>query len=169
MLIANSKASPSVRNQGRKHALSTVPASEQRRVRSSVKNAGRGSITACPQCGQAVSPTAKFCAECGTSLMGDFRKFQACPEPSRRVSGSKFPAASPSTNSAPRTPNFPTPNFLHAQTPGRENSAIEVRPRRRTQAGDGAVRRCERVDGAGRAARPRGVASDSRSLLCDSH
>ena len=55
--------------------------------------------------------------------------------------------------------------FLHSQTPRRQNPAIEVRPRRRAQAGHRALRRREGLDGAGRAARSGRVAHDPRSLL----
>src|SRR5256886_2740576 len=46
------------------------------------------------------------------------------------------------------------PARLHAQAPRREDPGLPRRPRRRAQAGDGPLRRCEGLDGPRRAARP---------------
>ncbi len=51
-----------------------------------------------------------------------------------------------------------------AQTPRREDSRL-AQPHGRAQAGDGALRRREGLDGAGRADRPGGVVADHASLL----
>ena len=61
------------------------------------------------------------------------------------------------------------PALLHAEASRRQDPAIEVRPRRRAQAGHGALRRREGLDGAGRAARSGRVAPHPRPLLRDPH
>ena len=79
-------------------------------------------------------------------------------------------AASASRSRAPaRVPLCPgtRPARLHAEAPRREDPPVEVRARGRAQAGDGAVRRREGLDGARRAARPGGVAPHPRPLLPD--
>ena len=93
----------------------------------------------CPSCKRSNPPDARFCHRCGQRLD---RSAAAAP-----------PAARP-----PR---------LHPQAPGREDPALEVRPGGRAQAGDGALRRREGLDGPGRAGRPRGVAPDPGPLLRD--
>ena len=59
------------------------------------------------------------------------------------------------------------PPRLHPQAPRRQDPPVEVRPGGRAQAGHGALRRRQGLDGAGRAGRSRGVARDPRPLLPD--
>ena len=56
---------------------------------------------------------------------------------------------------------------LHAQAPRREDPAIEVRPRRRAQAGDGPLRRREGFNGPRREDRSRGLVPPHGPLLPD--
>ncbi len=65
--------------------------------------------------------------------------------------------------------SIPRPARLHTEAPRRQDPAIEVRPRRRAQAGHGPVRGREGLDGARRAARSRSVAPHPRTLLRDPH
>jgi tetratricopeptide (TPR) repeat protein len=59
------------------------------------------------------------------------------------------------------------PPRLHPQTPRREDPPEQVRPGRRAQAGDGAVRGHQGLDGPPGAGRSRGVARDHEPLLRD--
>ena len=90
----------------------------------------------CPACSFENASGIKFCGECGKPLAE---------------------AAKPGP---PPDPRSYTPKHLAEKI-----LTSRVRPRRRAQAGDRALRRREGLDGAGRAGRSRGVARDPRPLL----
>ena len=85
---------------------------------------------ACAKCGRQLSPTAKFCPECAhpTGL-------SAAPPPAHAIR---------------------LPGVLHPQAPRREDPDLQERAGGRAQAGHGALRRPEGLDGAARRPRSRG-------------
>ena len=89
-------------------------------------------VTSCASCGAELLPDKKFCGSCGSP---------ATPEPVERS------ALDPG---------------LHPQAPRREDPHLAPRPRGRAQAGHGAVRRPQGLDGAARRPRSRGGAHAPR-------
>ena len=104
----------------------------------------------CPSCGHPNRSGAHFCAECATPLLAP----HTCPSCGAHHSASeKFCDECGSSLTA-----SPQPEKVQD---------VANRARGRAQAGDRPVRRREGLDGARRAARPRGVAADHGPLLRD--
>ena len=105
------------------------------------------------------SATTAFCGECGAKLA---TRCPACGTPAprarvlrrvRRAAGRGRPAAPAALRLA---------RVLHPQAPRREDPHVQGRAGGRAQAGHGALRRSQGLDGAARRPRPRGGAQDPR-------
>ena len=134
----------------------------------------------CTACGHENREGARFCGACATSLVSEpvcsscgaenpaGQKFcDQCGAQPQGVKGLRGSGLGDSSSSLTPNPVSPNPLGLHARHLAEKILQSEVRPRGRAQAGDGALRRREGLDGAGRAARPRRVARDPRPLLPD--
>ena len=117
----------------------------------------------CPSCGHENREGARFCLSCGGELRLSCARCSAQLPPGARFCDTCGQPVGEAPQPAPeRDPRDYTPKHLAEKI-----LRIEVRPRRRAQAGDGAVRRRKGLDGAGGAGRRRGVASHPRPLLRD--
>ena len=118
---------------------------------------GRGPRMQCPQCHHENAPRAKFCEECANPLV---RNCTMGPDrPDREVlSGVRAPGERCASAADPVC----ITGDLHPETPRRTHPHVEGHPRRRAQAGHGAVRGHEGLDGAPRGPRPGGRAPAAR-------
>ena len=122
-----------------------------------------GTLMRCSSCGSDNREGRKFCAECGATLSLACAACGAKQSAGRAILRRMREAAGRSREGI----GAARPSLLHPEAPRREDPHLPQRPRRRAQAGDGPLRRREGLDGARRAARPRGVAQDHGSLLPD--